>query len=243
MQLVRLICLAPLALGACAPASTDYPIIVGGGGGMGGGQGMDGGTTTDGPVDLLLGRVCLLDDLRDFSSCDTSAAGNITVSLPGVPSATTIADGGFQIQVPNGSNLVWSLSGASIVSSTYGFGISTQIPAIAQPAFDTLYANNGVLEDESSGAIFGQVFQANVPAVGATVASTPEGSYPVFYASTSDPDVWSANATTTFGSFWLPGLQPGAVSLAFLGSGAGSAEIDAGQTVGSNAVTFVTFGL
>jgi hypothetical protein len=243
------LCLA-LAV-ACSPASTNYPVGIGPGGPGGGdddsgspdaGSGSGSGSGS-GPIS---GRVCLLTDVRDFTSCATTGADGITVALPGVTAVTTIADGTFVIQRPTGSDLVWSLTGTLIMPSTIGFGASATIPAISTDAFNTLAANNSVVVDPDQGSILGEIFadtgSDDVPADLATTTSNPVGEYTTFYSSATDKDDWPGVATDTLGTFWIAGMTPGSAAMTFTADG-GFPETGPTLAVGSGSVTFVTFGL
>jgi hypothetical protein len=245
---MRSVLICVLLAAACSPASTDYPVGVGGGGVGGGGGGRGGGpdggsgSGSGSGSDMIAGRVCLLGDARDFSSCATTGADGITVALPGVTPATTLADGTFVIPRPVGSDLAWSLTGTLIMPSTIGFGASTTIPAITSDAFTTLANNNGVVVDPGQGSILGEILTGGVPAVVATAASTPVGEYPTFYSTALDMDDWPGTVTDTFGTFWFAGMTPGTAALTFTGDGA-LPETGPTVPVVAGGVTFVTFGL
>jgi hypothetical protein len=230
---------------ACSPASTDYPVGVGpgGGGGGGGGHADSGvGSGSGSGSGSITGRVCLLTDVRDFSSCATTGADGITVALSGVAAVTTIADGTFVIERPSGSDPVWSLTGTAIVPSTIGFGASTTIPAISTDAFTTLADNNGVVVDPAQGSILGEILAGSDAAVLATVTTTSPGEYPTFYSSATDTFDWPGTLTDTFGTFWMAGMTPGSAAMTFMADG-GLPETGPTLSVGSGSVTFVTFGL
>ena len=234
-----------LLVAACSPDVKTYGVVPGGPGvpstGDDDGSG-SGSSTVDANPDLIEGLVCLLADPRNFTSCETTGAGGLTVALPGVLAATTADDGTFAIAIPTGSNLAWTVTGANIMPSTIGFGASAIIPAIATVDFTNLADDNGVVVDPGTGTILGQVSQNGTTATGVIAVSTPAGEYPTFYASATDPVIWSASSTEAFGTFWMAGLAPGSTSIAFTPNGGTVEQIDNVPVV-AGGITFLTFGL
>jgi hypothetical protein len=231
--------LAVMLFAACTPDSTTYPIGGGPGGGAGGnGSGSGSGTTTDANIDVLEGLVCVLPDPRDFSTCLAAGAGGITVTV-GTGSAVTNDDGTFAIAPPSGTNLVWSVSGNTIMTSTIGFSTSAVIPAIQSMTFETLTDENGIVFDPTQGTILGQVLHAGSGVADTTAAAAPIGIYDTFYASPDDQADWlDATTTTTFGTFLIAGLTPGIETLT-LTPGVGSAVIVSDVPSGSGTITFI----
>src|SRR5690349_12972878 len=105
-----------LALVGCQGASEQYPVDPGGPNPGGMGMMVDA-ASIDAPDpdagNLLMGRVCLVTDVRGLN-CAGSGANGITVTL-GTNSALTTANGSFSIVTPTGSNLVWRATGANVV--------------------------------------------------------------------------------------------------------------------------------
>ncbi len=231
--------LAVMLFAACTPDSTTYPIGGGPGGGAGGGGGGGGsGSAADANLDVLEGLVCVLPDPRDFSTCLTTGAGDITVTV-GAASAVTNDDGSFTISTPSGTNLVWSVSGNTIMTSTIGFSTSAVIPAIQSMTFETLADENGIVFDPTQGTIIGQVLHSGSGFADTTAVAAPIGIYDTFYASPDDQADWlDASTTTTFGTFLIAGLTPGTETLT-LTPGVGSAAIVSDVPSGSGTVTFI----
>src|SRR5437879_12702520 len=108
---------------ACGSKADDFMTQPGGGGpggGCGSGSAPYDSNPTDGVVSSpdggISGRVCLATDPRKLTGCATSGAGGFTVQL-GSAAATTGADGKFTIASPSMTNLVWNVTGTTIVSS------------------------------------------------------------------------------------------------------------------------------
>src|ERR1700733_13342719 len=139
--------LAVMLFAACTPDSTTYPIGGGPGGGAGGNGSGSGSGTTDANMDVIEGLVCVLPDPRDFSTCLAAGAGGITVAVGASSTAVTNDDGTFTIATPTGTNLVWSVSGSDVMTSTIGFSTSAVIPAIQSMTFETLANENGIVFD------------------------------------------------------------------------------------------------
>jgi hypothetical protein len=235
--------LAVILFAACAPDSPTYPVGGGPGGGAGGNGGGGGGGSSgngvDANPDVIEGIVCVLPDPRDFTTCLGSGAGDITVTV-GTGSAVTADDGTFSINTPTGTNLVWSISGSAVMSSTIGFSTSAVIPAIQTMTFETLANENGIVYDPTQGTIIGQVLHAGSGFANATAAAAPVGIYATLYASPNDQADWlDAETTTTFGTFLIAGLTPGSETLT-LAVGSGSAEIVNDVPSAAGLITFVT---
>jgi hypothetical protein len=232
--------LAVMLFAACTPDSTTYPIGGGPGGGAGGnGSGSDSGTTTDANMDVIEGVVCVLPDPRDFSTCLAAGAGGITVAVGASSTAVTNDDGSFTIATPTGTNLVWSVSGSDVMTSTIGFSTSAVIPAIQSMTFETLANENGIVFDPTQGTIIGQVLHSGSGFADTTAIAAPVGIYDTFYASPDDQADWlDATTTTTFGTFLIAGLTPGTETLT-LTPGVGSAAIVNDVPSGSGTITFI----
>src|SRR2546430_10442515 len=141
---MRIVALA-LAFAACK-GHGDYPIEGGGGPGPGGGAGGPDAAVADsgdgGPT--IAGRVCLAADPRKLSACSATGALGLTVALGG-QMTTTADDGTFAIARPGGTNLLWNVSGAAIMTSRMSFSAVAEIPAIAMTTYMNLETSNGVL--------------------------------------------------------------------------------------------------
>jgi hypothetical protein len=238
--------LAVMLFAACSPTDPTYPIEGGGddgagGNGSGGGNGCN--SNIDANPDVLSGLVCLMPDPRDFSTCFATGAGNISVSVGTLAPVLTADDGSFTIDTPNGTNLVWTISGSNVMTSTIGFSLSAVIPAIQIQDFESLMSANGVVYDPTSGTIIGQVLHDGSGYAETTAAALPAGLYPTDYASPNDSSDWlDATSTTSFGTFLMAGLTVGSETLT-LTTGSGSATTVDGVAAGSGTITFVTTSL
>lgn len=223
----------------CHPSSeNDYPVAPGGAG-VGGGlpafvdASLDG--TDGGPQ--LIGRVCLMTDPRDQTSCATSGAGGLVVTL-GTSTATTADDGTFTIARPSGSNITWDVTGSTIVESLTPFSAQAVIPAMPLTVYGQLEGDNGVVPQAGQGAVMVRVLQGGAPVAGATVTSTPAGVYGAFYDG-STPATWTANATGAFGAAWLPAITTGTADVTVTPQG-GTPVMLSLVPIKEAAITFLT---
>ena len=189
---------------ACADApDDDYPVLPGHGSGAPG--------QTSGAIS---GRVCLvMADPRALATCAETGADNLTVSLGGV-TALTAANGAFTLVPPPGSNLAFTVTGPSIMTSSQVFSPTNVIPAINADLFEEVLAANGIVLTPGSGSIFGSVFARGVPAAGITAASTPSPAFGPFFDGTT-PTSFTLNATGARGVVFLPGVTVGPASVRF----------------------------
>ena len=161
----------------------------------------DGGATID-------GRVCVLRDARDLSSCEPSGVGGLEVTL-GDQSATTGDDGSFSITMPMETELVWHVTGTDLVTSVMPFTTTPTIPALKAIEYDDLLLGNvGTLLSADEGSMFVRVIQAAAPLADATVESAPDSTYGVRYDG-GDSTVWGGAATGPFGVAWIAGARAG----------------------------------
>jgi hypothetical protein len=221
----------------------DYPITPGGGGPGGTGMPHDAAITPDtgdgGPT--ISGRVCLLTDARDLTSCATTGAGGLLVTL-GEGMATTNDDGSFTIAATSDTNASWRVAdqvqGAEVVTSLVAFSADTTIPVIETQKALEIEQMSGVVPDPQLGVIVVHVAQAAAPLAGATVDATPVPQSPALY-DTNDPLVWTGLATGAHGMAWLPNVQVGAAALT-IKSMAGTMQTLPGIEVEANAIVFVS---
>lgn len=222
----------------CHAGGDDYPVAPGGAG-VGGGlptlvdASLDG--TDGGPQ--LIGRVCLMTDPRDQTSCATTGAGGLVVTL-GTSMATTADDGTFTIARPTGSNITWDVTGSTLVESITPFAAQAVIPAMPLVLYGQLEGDNGVVPQAAQGAVMVRVLQGGVPAVGAAVTSTPAGVYGTFYDGAT-PSTWTANATGAFGAAWMPAIATGTVDVTVTPQG-GTAVVLSQVPIKEGAITFLT---
>jgi hypothetical protein len=232
--------LVALLLAGCQPDPKDFDRLPGGGGGIGGGGG--GGGDADAPGDALLnpidGRVCLTTDLRQLNECSDTAAGNLTVTIGGNV-ATTIDDGSFTIERPEGTGLTWRIEDPRIVTSLAALGVVHQIPAIRANDYNELLLDNGFLLSPGQGAVVTEAIDNTFPVEGVVVSSNPASLNATRYDG-ANAAIWDLDATGDFGVAWIPDLP------------VGPAIVTADPPVGSNvsstiaieegAITFVKFG-
>ncbi len=224
---------------ACQPGmGDDYPIKPGGD---------DDQTVTPGGRDAaipdgndatpgILGRVCLVSDLRDLTSCSATGAGGLTVTL-GTSSATTLANGSFTIPIPLGSSPRWVVSGGAIVPSQMPFGAVPTIPAMPAASYQDLLTSNGVLVVAGEGAVVARVVRAGAPLPGAIATATPAPTYAPSYDGTS-ATLWDQDATGAHGIVWLTGAAAGSLTISITPPAA--APIVTTVPVADQAITFVT---
>lgn len=228
-----------IVLGACQGGSEQRPINPGGGDDhvtpplTDAGTTTTDGTTSDGAG--ISGRVCVVSDLRNLSTCAATGAAGLTVTL-GSETATTSADGSFTIPTPAGSSLVWHVSGTSIVSSVMAYSTSALVPAVPATVYDNLTLSNGVIVNAGEGSVIGRVVRAATVVSGATATISPSATYAAFYDGNS-ASTWNQNSTGTRGVFWIPGAGAGSASL-IVDTAAGD-TVAATADVESDSITFL----
>jgi len=203
--------IALVLVAGCRAESDEFAVSPGGGGGSIGSGGSDepdaGIDGNDSGANGLVGRVCVLSDLRQPSVCNPTGAGDIVVTL-GTRIATTLDDGAFVIQAPTGSNLVWHATGQQIVTSAQPFSTSTLVPAVTVAGYDDLLSANGILMVPGQGSIVAQVVQATNPVVDATATVSPVSQFALRYDGASST-TWDQDATGTLGVVWITGAAVG----------------------------------
>ncbi len=181
------------ALAACASSGSDYPVTTQGGGGGGGAS-----------TPTIAGRVCLVTDARNLTSCAPTGAGGLDVAI-GSGTATTLDDGSFVMNTPtSGNTSLISVSGNGIIPSNQALTANAQIPVIEQALFDQMMAQNGITTTAGSGSIMATVVRGGKPVTGVTATATPSPAFGPFYDGTS-PTAWTLNPTGTMGVVWFPG--------------------------------------
>jgi hypothetical protein len=224
---MKTLALAFVLVGCTSPADDDYPVLPGGGG-----FGVPSNTGT------IAGRVCLImADPRALATCADTGAGGFTVALGGV-TATTAANGAFILTPPAGSNLMFTVNGPSIVTSTQMFSPTNVIPAINADLFEQVLAANGIVLSPGSGSIFSSVFARGVPAAGITAASTPSPAFGPFFDGTT-PTSFTLNATGARGVVFLPGVAIGPASVTFSDLATANETTVDGIQVVDGGITFV----
>jgi hypothetical protein len=236
----RLLWLA-LALAACKSSKDDLPIGIGGGGTGGGGGGIDASVDTStidgGPV---AGRVCLLTDPRDLVACAGAGAGGLSVTL-GTLGATTADDGTFTI-VPDGSGLVWHVTGSSIVTSVMPYTAgSAQVPAMTQTMYVSVQGDTGAAIQLTEGSVFARVTSSGVALAGAAASSNPQAMYNTYYDGTT-VSAWKTTSTGALGTAFIPGIGVGTASIAVVPSG-GATKTIPGVPIEDGALTFLAVSI
>lgn len=191
----------------------DYPIIPGGDDTTIG-PGVDARLIEDGSTDggpTIEGRVCLLTDPRNLTSCAEMGAGGLAVVI-GTQSALTLDNGAFTIETPEGSNLVWRVTGSGVVPSVMALSSTHIIPVFDVALYEDLLISNGILLDASQGSIFARILQGGAPLPGAEASASPPPQYATLYDSNA-PLVWNGGTTGAFGVAWIPGAGAGATTV------------------------------
>lgn len=188
----------------------------------------DGGATID-------GRVCVLRDARDLTSCEPSGVGGLEVRL-GDQSATTGDDGTFTITTPTGTDLVWHVTGSNLVTSVMPFTATSTIPALTQVSYTDLLDDNGAILNANESSVFARVVQAGAPLAGAVVTSDPSSTYGVLYDGAT-ATTWGGAATGPEGVAWLVGLS-GTTTLTI--TPPAGTDVVTTAPVEADAITFLT---
>jgi len=188
---------------------------------------------------MISARACLLTDVRDLTSCASTGAADLTVTL-GSQTATTADDGSFTIVRPLGSNLAWNITGSGIATSVMTYSPVVEIPVVDATTYADLLATNGVILTTGEGGVMARVLSAGVPVAGATATGmTNDGN--VFYDGSS-ATVWNQGATGTRGTVWIPQMATGAGTISITPAG-GSATTVTGVPVTDGGVSFVVVEL
>lgn len=238
---MRLACALLVVFVAACPAQggDDYPIGPGGGVGGTGSNGVSDAAVGDGDAGgTILGRVCLLADLRQVALCSDTDAGGLTVSL-GTETAVTGAQGDFEIVAPTGTNVVWRVSGQNIISSVMLFSPVARIPVIGDELYGQLLTGNSVLLQDGQGTLLAHFTHADVAAVGATATLNPATANETFYDG-ANALVWDTDATSTFGVTWLPGADVGSATIT---ASLGASLISATYPIENQAITWAEIEL
>jgi len=223
--------LAFLALvAACASGGDDYPITTQGGAAPGGGGGS---------ASVIVGRVCVLTDPRNFASCITVGAESLTVTV-GHQVTTTAPDGSFVINTPTTTASTVTVSGTGIIPSSQALTPSVLVPVLREDLFTRILAANGITLTPGSGSIMAAIVRGGQPVSGATVTSTPSPAFGPFFDGTT-PTAWTLDGTGAEGVAFLPGFTPtsGGVNLTFTDAATSSETTVGGVQVIDGGLTFV----
>jgi hypothetical protein len=156
-------------------------------------------------------RVCLIDDARSPTTCASSGAGGLSVTL-GNAQATTAADGSFTLTRP-GSDLTWRVSGTGVVpSALVDTDSTTQIPVIGTNVYDDMLSANDAVMLAGDGSVIIRVTDNNVPKSGITASTSPTSDSAVNYDG-STATAWTDVATGSAGVVWIPSVIAGSPSI------------------------------
>jgi hypothetical protein len=169
---------------------------------------------------LGAGRVCVLDDLRDWASCEATGVGGLTVTLrddDGVIATTeTDATGRFQFALPAQlpATAVLRVAGGAVATSAT---IVDQFDDLRLPAplashWLDVQAGAGLFLPESSGSVALRLFRDGAAASGVSISAQPIGENPPIYDDVA-ADAWDGDATASAGVAIVAGLPLGAVTL------------------------------
>lgn len=169
---------------------------------------------------LGAGRVCVLDDLRDWAGCEATGVGGLTVTLrdDGGVIATTTTDetGRFQFELPAQlpPTAVLRVAGGAVTTSATiveDFD-DLRLPAPLASHWLDVQAGAGLFLPESSGSVALRIFRDGAPAAGVSVSAQPIGENPPIYDDVA-ADAWDGDATAAAGVAIVAGLPLGAVTL------------------------------
>jgi hypothetical protein len=243
---MRTLALALLVVAACSQGDgAMFPLSGGGGGGAGGGGADANHGDSPSALEVLQGKVCLLTDPRDPTTCSTANALGYLVTLDG-RTATTGADGAFKIEAPKSATLTWMVTGSDIAPSLMSLSTSHIIPIMKRDDYLDLENENGVLATAGYGDVFIHVTKANANVATVVAAPTPTPLYsPQYDGATAH--VWQVTSTGSFGMIWLAQLASGvgtfATASTTLTPQAGAATTLGNIPVGDGALTWVSVEL
>jgi len=236
---VKRLLLVVVAIAGCKAKTDNLPI---GGGGVGGGAGGGGGGwMIDSPAVSdagVMGRVCLVSDPRNLVGCAATGADGLTVTL-GTSTAMTAADGSFSFPTqPEGSGLVWHVTGTNLVTSVMPLATVAQIPALTITTYGNLLADNGEVLAQGQGSVLARVVHAGAPLTDAVATTSPLAQYQTVYDGAT-AQTWGTTATGAYGTAFIAAIAAGATTVKVKPSGASPISITA--SVEDGALTFLTF--
>jgi hypothetical protein len=233
----RLLLVIPLlgaVLGCKEDGGSRFPIMPGNGG-QGSAMDMaDAAVEGDASTTELTGRVCLLSDARDPSTCAATGANGFTVTL-GTQTVTTGADGSFTMMRPSGTGLVWFVSGTGIEPSAMRLASGTTIPAISSLLYGDMIAGMSAIVSTDTGAVIARLQRGGDPLTGAVAIPSPVPDSETYYDG-AGVTAWDFDATGPFGVVWISAIAPGTASLA-LDTGSFQATVG-GIPVYAGTITF-----
>jgi hypothetical protein len=239
---MRLAASTALILAACQSGSGDaFPVATGGGDDTQITPAPDGppaDASGDGAASIS-GRVCVVADLRNLTSCTTGDASGITVTL-GTSTAVTATDGSFTIATPQGSNLVWSASASDLVPTVMPLGIAHLLPIVTAARYNEMLLDNGVILQAGQGSVFARVIRNGAPAAGVTATVDPPSLYGPLYDGSS-AILWERDATAAGGVVWIPDAPQGTATLTVTAPAATAVMVSV--PVADGATTFATVAI
>lgn len=228
-------------LSICAACGGDdvelYPINPGGGGPAGGVNRVDASVENGDSGVQISGRVCLINDARNPTSCSASGAGGLTVTL-GTRTATTMTDGTFTITVMTGASNVWHVTGTGIVSSATQVIGSNIIPALSSQLYADMVANSNVVPPAGSGTIIAKLTSGGNALTNATATTNPTPAGGVFYDGQNATN-WDQTSTGPFGAVWVPGITPTSTASLTVTNGSQAQTVLMNIPVFADTITFV----
>lgn len=240
---MRLAACTALILAACHAGSDDsFPIITGGGD-DGVSRVPDAGGLIDASGDgatSITGRVCIVFDPRNLTSCSTGDASGITVTL-GSSTTMTALDGSFTIAIPTGSNLVWTATAADLVPTVMPLGTVHLVPIMTLTRYSEMLLDHGVVLQAGDGSVFARVISGNAPIAGAVATVNPPSIYGPLYDGVSSI-VWDQDATGAGGVVWIPDALQGTALLSVTAPAVPMAEV-VSLPVTEGAITFATVAI
>lgn len=197
------------------------------------------GTSGTGGDGMLRGRVCVAMNLIDRGACRPDNLAGFNVSIGG-NTATTDETGAFEMPMPTGSLLAFTVSGMGAVTTTTPYSPSLTVPVIDADVYARTMASHQIFASEGTGAILGNVVRGGNPATGIEVSSTPAGSFsPLFDTIGDDGPGFGPDRTGARGVFWLPGIATGSAGLTFRDPATAAETTVAGISVVNGGVTIL----
>lgn len=233
--MIRLPPFAALLLVAAGCGGDDgnhFPVNPGGGG-SGSSTLPDAGTDA-GEGTTIAGRACLLGDPRALTTCASTGADGLTVTL-GDKTALTTVDGSFVIDRPTGTGLVWRVSGTGVESSAMPQATSKNIPVISSLLYGDMLASTNAIVAAGDGAIIMRVATAGTGVAGVIATPSPQPDSLVYYDGASATD-WRFDSTGAFGIVWVPSILAGTASVALAHGSAQSTVVNI--AVYANTISF-----
>lgn len=199
-----------LAVAASCKSETNYPV---GGGGV---TGSGGGTQVDAPTDSSgsgsnMARACVLTDPRDLTSCKATGVAGLTVTL-GTQTATTADDGSFTIAAPTGTNVVWDVTGSTVVESVTPYAGQTKISVMDAQMFSELQDNVSALPIAGTGGLLVRVTRGGAAVTGEAALVMPANQLGSYYDGATS-SAWTQTATGAFGTVFEPNVTTGTASV------------------------------